>query len=63
MNFQKYIYTLKKQPDLIPYVTSYYKKNWGFCMSHNDFKKLKKQKYRAFIDSKHFKGKNALRRH
>tara|TARA_A100001011_G_C14301037_1_gene840803 strand:- start:109 stop:1386 length:1278 start_codon:yes stop_codon:yes gene_type:complete len=53
----KNIYTLKKQPDLIPYVTSYYKKNWGFCMSHNNFKKLKKQKYRAFIDSKHFKGK------
>ena len=40
----KNIYTLEKQPDLIPYVTSYYKKNWGFCMSHNDFKKLKKQK-------------------
>ena len=36
------IHTLKKQPKAIPYVTSYYKKYWGFCASYNFIKKLKK---------------------
>ena len=34
----KHIYTLKSQPNAIPYVTSYYKKNWGFCLSENEKK-------------------------
>ena len=38
----KKIFTLKDQPDLIPYITSYYKRNWGFCMSENNKKKMKK---------------------
>ncbi len=46
------IHYLKDQPEAIPYVTSYYSKEWGFCMSHNNFKKLDKlSKYRVFIDS------------
>ena len=40
----KKIYFNKDKPNSIPYVTSYYKKDWGFCMSLNDFKKLKKSK-------------------
>ena len=38
----KNLYYLKKQPNAIPYVTSYYNKIWGFCLSYNDFKKLDK---------------------
>ena len=53
----KHLYTLKNQPKFIPYVTSYYEKKWGFCISYNEFKKLKNQKYRVFIDSEHFNGK------
>jgi aminopeptidase-like protein len=53
----KHLYTLKNQPKLIPYVTSYYEKKWGFCISYNEFKKLKEQDYKVFIDSKHFNGK------
>ena len=45
------IYSLKKQPNAIPYVTSYYKKDWGFCLEYNKLKKLKNQKYKVFINS------------
>jgi len=52
----KHIYTLKDQPKLIPYVTSYYKKNWGFCLSEEEKKKLKNKYYRVIIKSKFSKG-------
>lgn len=52
----KKIYTLKKQPSSIPYVTSYYKKDWGFCMSEKQKKKLPDGFYKVFIDSKFKKG-------
>jgi len=48
---QNFIYSLEDQPKAIPYVTSYYSKNFGFCMSHEKRKKLKNCKYHAFIDS------------
>ena len=53
----KHLYTLKKQPNSIPYVTSYYKKNWGFCMTENQKKKLREKFYDVLIDSK-FKSGN-----
>lgn len=53
----KNLYYLKDQPNAIPYVTSYYKKAWGFCLAYNEFKKLKKGKYKVVIDSNIFKGK------
>ena len=48
---KEHLYTLPDQPDLIPYVTSYYKKIWGFCLSHNDFKQLKDDKYFVKVDT------------
>tara|TARA_B110000971_G_C20020110_1_gene505897 strand:+ start:1275 stop:2546 length:1272 start_codon:yes stop_codon:yes gene_type:complete len=52
----KNIHTDKKRPGAIPYVTSYYQKNWGFCMQENLKKKLKPGKYKVFIDSKFTNG-------
>lgn len=51
-NLQKNLYSLKNKPNYIPYVTSYYEKNWGFCTSHNFRKKLKRGEYECLINSK-----------
>jgi len=57
-DLKNHLYFLKSQPSAIPYITSYYKKSWGFCLSYNAFKKLKKNlKYKVFINSKFTKGK------
>ena len=47
----------KKNKNAIPYVTSYYKKTWGFCLSQNQLKSLKKKKYKVLIDSSFKNGK------
>jgi aminopeptidase-like protein len=47
-----HVYTQIDQPEVIPYVTSYYNDNWGFCMSENDKKKLPEGKYHVVIDAK-----------
>tara|TARA_B100000989_G_scaffold164030_1_gene122556 strand:- start:20893 stop:22200 length:1308 start_codon:yes stop_codon:yes gene_type:complete len=53
---QKHLYSLKKYPNLIPYATSYYQKNWGFCIKDSQRKKLKKGKYKVVIKSNFKKG-------
>ncbi len=35
---KKRIFSLPKKPKFIPYVTSYYNRTWGFCMSFNQKK-------------------------
>lgn len=48
-----HLYALESEPSAVPYVTSYYKKTWGFSLSYNELKSLKKGIYKVFIDSKH----------
>jgi len=48
---KKHIHTIPSLPNTIPYLTSYYKEDWGFCMSHNDFLKLKDEYYEVSINS------------
>ena len=50
------VHFLENQPDLIPYVTSYYKRDWGFCLTYNSWKKLPEDDYHVVIQSRHFQG-------
>ena len=47
----EHLYYLEEQPTAIPYITSYYSPRWGFCLSFNEFQKLKKGTYKVKINS------------
>lgn len=46
-----HLYTLPDQPELIPYRTSYYRENWGFCLPHRQLENLREDIYEINIDS------------
>ena len=48
---QKHLHTIPEHPDWIPYRTTYYNQSWGFCLSHNDFNRLKEDDYHVVIDA------------
>lgn len=48
---KQHVYVEDSQPDVIPYVTSYYKERYGFCMSKNQLDSLLPGRYHMYIDS------------
>lgn len=48
---RKHVHTLPAKPELIPYRTSYYTEEWGFCMTHNQLESLRDEFYEVVIDS------------
>lgn len=52
----EHLYSLPGQPSAIPYVTSYYKEHWGFCISHEERERLEVGIYQVCVDSEFFNG-------
>ena len=48
----EHLYYIEEQPNAIPYITSYYSRRWGFCMSYNQYKLLNKtSRFKIHINS------------
>ena len=48
---RKHLHTLPELPNAIPYVTSYYSRYWGFCLSQENLDRLVDGEYRAVVDA------------
>ncbi len=49
---QNHFFTIESQPEAIPYITSYYKETWGFCIDFHTLSRLPKEgKYQVVIKS------------
>lgn len=53
---KEHVFTIPHLPDAVPYVISYYKERWGFCMSHNQLIALEEDQYHVYIDSEKIDG-------
>jgi aminopeptidase-like protein len=50
-DLRTHLYTLPEQPDAIPYLTSYYKERWGFCLTHREYESLPAGRYKVVVDT------------
>ncbi len=46
-----HLHSLPNMPDAVPYITSYYKRSWGFCVSDRFKRQLPDVRFRVVIDS------------
>ena len=46
-----HLHTLPDHPDWVPYRTSYYKEDWGYCLPHRTLESLPDDSYEVCIDS------------
>ena len=53
---QEHLYSEPQIPDAIPYRTSFFEPNWGFCLKHSELLRLKNVEYYVKINSKITKG-------
>ena len=50
-DLRPHLFSIPEHPEWIPYRTSYYRENWGFCLSHNQLVSLEDGEYEVCIDS------------
>jgi aminopeptidase-like protein len=55
-DLKKHLHSIPDKPDAIPYITSYYRNQWGFCISENEKRTLQDGKYNVVIESEFFEG-------
>ena len=48
---RRHLHSLPEHPDWIPYRTSYYHEDWGFCLTHRQLDSLTDGTYSVHIDS------------
>jgi len=58
-----HLFSLPEHPDWIPYRTSYYSPNWGFCLADRVLRSLPDGRYRAVIRSRLAPGSLTLAEH
>ncbi len=46
-----HLHSLPDRPDWVPYRTTYYQENWGFCLPHRQLESMKDGEYEVVIDS------------
>jgi aminopeptidase-like protein len=51
VDLKEKIHTLSDKPDAIPYRTSFYTEDWGFCMEHSKYLSMHDDEYQVEIDS------------
>lgn len=51
IELKKHLFTIPDKPHWIPYRTSYYEENWGFCLSHHQLESMQDNNYEVCIDS------------
>lgn len=47
-----HLFSLPDRPDWIPYRTSYFKEDWGFCLRHRDLEGLTEGNYEVCVDTR-----------
>ena len=48
---KEHLHALPDLPDAIPYVTSYYRRYWGFCLTQKQLDQMPEDTYRAVVDT------------